>query len=73
MKFVFTYHAQYRMYVRAISTLDIKNIINHPDFIKIQNNGKILKVKSIPKKGKVAVVYKMTGNKFLIITIYYEN
>ena len=73
MKFIFTHHAQYRMYIREISTLDIKDIINRPDFTEIQNNGKILKVKYIANKGRVAVVYRQTGREFIIITIYYEN
>ena len=73
MKFVFTDHAQYRMYIREISTLDIKDIINRPDFTEIQNNGKILKVKNLTDKGRVAVVYRQIGSEFIIITVYYEN
>lgn len=73
MKFEFSHHAQYRMYIREISTLDIKDIINYPDFTEFQNNGKILKVKYISGKGKVAVVYRMRGNEFIIITVYYED
>ena len=73
MKFKFTNHAQYRMHTREISTIDIKDIIDNPDFTEIQNNGKILKVKYIPNKGKTAVVYKQIGSEFIIITIYYED
>lgn len=73
MKFKFSHHAQYRMYLREISTLDVKDIINYPDFTEFQNNGKMLKVKYISDKGKVAVVYRMRGNEFIIITVYYED
>ena len=73
MKFIFSYHAQYRMNIREISALDIKDTINYTDFTEIQNNGKILKIKNIAEKGRVAVVYRAVGNKFIIITAYYEN
>jgi hypothetical protein len=61
------------MYIREISTFNIKDIINYPDFTEIQNNGKILKVKYIQNKGKVAVVYRRVGSEFIIITVYYED
>ena len=73
MKFKFTNHAKYRMDTRGLSTLDIKDIINHPDFTEVQNNGKILKVKYILNKGEIAVVYRLLGNEFIVITVYYEN
>ena len=72
MKFIFTYHAQYRMDIRNISVDNIKDIIRYPDFSKLEENGKILKVKYIAGKGKVAVVYIVRGSLFNIITIYYE-
>jgi hypothetical protein len=73
MKFEFTNHAQYRMYARGISASQIKQIIFSADFTKTQNNGKILKVKNIPNKSRISVVYRIVGSKFLIITVYYEN
>ena len=71
MKFKFTDHAQYRMYKREISTLDIKDIINHPDFSRIEDDDTIVAIKNISNKGKIGVVYKKIKSKYLILTIYY--
>ena len=72
MKFKFTYHAQYRMEKRKISTLDIKNIISNPDYSRIEESGTIVCIKSIRGKGKIGVVYRKLKDEFLIITMYHE-
>src|SRR3989344_2778845 len=69
MKFRFTHHAQYRMYKREISTLDIKDIINRPDFSRVEDDDTIVVVKNIADKGKIGVVYRKIRNGYLILTI----
>ncbi|OHA87384.1 MAG: hypothetical protein A3A96_04470 [Candidatus Zambryskibacteria bacterium RIFCSPLOWO2_01_FULL_39_39] len=71
MKFRFTHHAQYRMYKREISTLDIKDIINRPDFSRVEDDDTIVAIKDISSKGRVGVVYRMVKSGYLILTIYY--
>ena len=44
MKFRFKYYAQYRMYKREISTIDIKDIINKPDFQELKKMIQILRI-----------------------------
>ncbi len=72
MKFRFTYHAQYRMYKREISTIDIKDIINKPDFSRIEEDDTIVCIKNIQNKSRIGVVYRKLKNEYyLILTIYY--
>lgn len=72
MKFKFTHHAQYRIEKRGISTLDIRNVIQNPDYSRVEQNGIIMCLKSIKRKGKITVVYRELKNQYLIVTAYHE-
>ena len=72
MKIIFTHHAKYRLMERSIYVNDIKQTIKYPDQCQIGSNGKILARKNI--NGKILeAVYKIRGNSYIVITIYYEN
>jgi hypothetical protein len=72
VKFKFTHHSQYRIEKRGISVLDIKSIIQNPDYSRMEQNGIIVCLKSVGEKDKITVIYKKVNNQYLIITAYYE-
>jgi hypothetical protein len=72
VKFKFTNHAQYRIEKRGIRTLDIKSVIQCPDYSRTEQNGIIVCIKDVKGKDKITVVYKKLKTQYLIITAYYE-
>jgi 3-phosphoglycerate kinase len=72
MKFRFTYHAQYRLYIKTYSIEEIKRTILKPDFESRLSDGKIVSDKTC--NGRVLrVVYIQDQNTSVIVSFYYLN
>ena len=70
MKLRFTNHAQYRIGIdRLISIEDVKHVINYPDKSK-REDGVIISSKKI-ENGNLEVVYIVKGKEYVIVTTYY--
>lgn len=72
VKFRFTHHAEYRMFMeRGISADDIKKVIQNPESVVSLPNGAIKCFRKI-EKGVLVVVYSRDKNIFVIITAYFK-
>lgn len=70
MNIVFTNHAKYRLNERKISATDVKQVIKNLSSKRADEYGMIVISKSFGKRS-LEVVYKVDGNKIIIITAYY--
>ncbi|MDP3996489.1 MAG: DUF4258 domain-containing protein [bacterium] len=73
MKFRFTEHAKYRLFVeRKISAEAIKAVIQNPDSRKSLPGGLVKCVKNI-SKSELVVVFSKDKNVYVIITAYFKD
>lgn len=70
MKLKFTYHAQYRVDKREISSEMIKEVIKNPESSNIKYD-RVEVMKNINGR-KLFVIYKRSKLTYIIITSYYE-
>ncbi len=73
MKFVFTHHAQFRIFTeRHITVADIKTTIKNPDGIRYEAGG-LIKCRKKLDGGELVVLYsKGNGDTFVIVTAYFK-
>lgn len=72
MKFRFTHHAQYRLFMeRNISADEIKAVIREPDESRFLPNGAVKCSKQL-EKNTLVVVYAKERGEYVIITAYFK-
>ncbi|OHA20401.1 MAG: hypothetical protein A2849_01330 [Candidatus Taylorbacteria bacterium RIFCSPHIGHO2_01_FULL_51_15] len=72
MKFRFTHHAEYRVFIeRNISAEAIKETIRTPDTVTALPDG-VIKCSKKLEAGMLTVVYCKDKNTYIIITAYFK-
>ena len=70
MNIIFSNHAKYRINERKISIVDVRQTVKNPDSKKVDGHGMMVIIKRFGRKS-LEVVYKIQGNKIIVITAYY--